>query len=61
MRYGSIGGSFPANTVQDATLSIGGGPDGSTISSMAGDTAFVAVYDGAFTAKQRDAMIPVGQ
>ncbi|WP_102803003.1 LamG-like jellyroll fold domain-containing protein [Klebsiella michiganensis] len=61
LRYGSIGGSFPANTVLDAALSIGGGPDGSTTSSMAGDIAFVAAYDGAFTAEQRDAMIPVGQ
>ncbi|HHS9616807.1 TPA: LamG-like jellyroll fold domain-containing protein [Raoultella planticola] len=61
LRYGSIGGSFPANTVLDAALSIGGGPDGSTTSSMAGDIAFVAFYDGAFTATQRDAMISVGQ
>lgn len=58
--YGNIGASFPSNTVLDSPLCIGGGIDGSTTSSMVGDIAFAAFYEGAFTATQRDAMIDVG-
>lgn len=61
LQYGTIGTNYPANTVLDNPLVIGGGPNGSTTASMNGDIAFAAYYDGAFTASQRDAMISVGQ
>lgn len=61
LQYGGISSSFPQNTVLNNPLAIGGAPTGSTASSMMGDVAFLAVYDGAFTATQRDGMIAVGR
>ncbi|WP_335952260.1 LamG-like jellyroll fold domain-containing protein [Klebsiella michiganensis] len=61
VRLGSIGTTFPTNASLLAPLVIGGDTTGSTTSSMLGDIAFVALYDGAFTATQRDAMISVGR
>ncbi|WP_407245737.1 LamG-like jellyroll fold domain-containing protein [Klebsiella pneumoniae] len=49
VRLGSIGTTFPANASLLAPLVIGGDTTGSTTSSMLGDIAFVALYDGAFT------------
>ncbi|MGQ5405352.1 LamG-like jellyroll fold domain-containing protein [Klebsiella michiganensis] len=60
LQYGTIGSGFPGNTSLDAAVSIGGDPGGLTTSSMHGDIAFNAYYDGAFTADQRDAMVSVG-
>lgn len=61
LQYGGISNAFPQNTVLNNPLSIGGHPSGSTASSMMGDLAFLAVYDGAFTATQRDEMVNVGR
>lgn len=61
VRLGSIGTDFPANASLLAPLVIGGDTTGSTTSSMLGDIAFVALYDGAFTQAQREAMVVVGQ
>lgn len=60
LQYGPIGTGFPENTSLDTAVSIGGDPNGLTTSSMYGDIACVAYYDGAFTADQRDAMVSVG-
>ncbi|CAI0909701.1 LamG-like jellyroll fold domain-containing protein [Serratia ficaria] len=60
LQYGTIGPSFPGNTSLDAAVSIGGDPNGLTTSSMHGDIAFVAYYDGAFGPEQRDLMADVG-
>lgn len=60
LQYGPIGTSFPANNLLDTPVSIGGDPNGSTTSSMAGDVAFLAFYDGAFSTEQRDAIVDVG-
>lgn len=60
LRFGTIGESMPANTILDHAMNIGGEPNGSTTSSMVGDIAFTAIYDGAFTAEQRDSMVSVG-
>ncbi|EKZ6373160.1 hypothetical protein RE069_000191 [Klebsiella aerogenes] len=60
LQYGTIGNTFPVNTVLDAALCIGGDPNGLTTSSMHGDIAFNSFYDGAFTSEQRDAMVNVG-
>ncbi|HBQ0466128.1 TPA: hypothetical protein L7I91_004784 [Klebsiella aerogenes] len=61
LQYGTIGAGFPDNTSLDKAMCIGGDPNGATTSSMYGDIAFNAYYDGAYTAEQRDAMISVGQ
>ncbi|EPG7345271.1 TPA: hypothetical protein N3322_002375 [Klebsiella pneumoniae] len=61
VQLGSIGTTFPANASLLAPLVIGGDTTGSTASSMLGDIAFVALYDGAFTQAQREAMVVVGQ
>lgn len=60
LQYGNIGNGLPNNTSLDTAVSIGGDPSGLTTSSMVGDIACVAYYDGAFTAEQRDAMVGVG-
>lgn len=60
LQYGPIGTGFPENTSLDKEVSIGGDPNGLTTSSMYGDIAFVAYYDGAFTTDQRDNMVNVG-
>ncbi|MGO4743096.1 LamG-like jellyroll fold domain-containing protein [Serratia quinivorans] len=60
LRYGDIGASFPVDTTLNTPMSIGGDPNGSTTSSMNGDIAFSAVYDGVFTVDQRDSMMSVG-
>ncbi|CAI2527866.1 LamG domain-containing protein [Serratia ficaria] len=60
LRFGNIGDSMPTNTTLDTALHIGGDPNGSITSSMSGDIAFTAIYDGAFTTEQRDAMVSVG-
>lgn len=61
LQYGPIGASFPENTSLDAAVSIGGDTNGLTTSSMYGDIAYAAYYDGAFTATQRDEMVAVGR
>lgn len=60
LQYGPIGSGFPENTTLDKAVSIGGDPNRLTTSSMVGDIAFLAFYDGAFTPEQRDAMVNVG-
>lgn len=61
LRYDNLDAWIPENTSLDTPLSIGGDPTGSTTSSMVGDIAFVAFYEGAFTATQRDEMVSVGR
>ncbi|CAI2511587.1 Uncharacterised protein [Serratia ficaria] len=61
LRYGSLGGTVAADRTLDTAMHIGGNPEGATTSSMRGDIAFCAVYDGAFSIEQRAAMIAVGQ
>ncbi|CAI2530653.1 Uncharacterised protein [Serratia ficaria] len=60
LRYGDISGNTALNQSLDTALHIGGDPGGSTTSSMLGDVAFAAIYDGAFTVEQRDSMPAVG-
>jgi hypothetical protein len=58
LRFGPAGGA--TNRTLDTAFNIGGDPSGSTTSSMIGDIAFSAVYDGAFTKEQRGGMLDVG-
>ncbi|WBF43772.1 LamG-like jellyroll fold domain-containing protein [Serratia rubidaea] len=61
LRFGDLGENIAPDQTLSTALAIGGGPDGKTTSSMRGDIAFLAMYDGAFSADQRTAMIAVGQ
>ncbi|MGO4746017.1 LamG-like jellyroll fold domain-containing protein [Serratia quinivorans] len=60
LRYGVLGDNVAQGQTLDTPLHLGGDPNGSTTSSMLGDVAFAAVYDGAFTIEQRDTMPDVG-
>ncbi|WP_234008581.1 LamG domain-containing protein [Serratia sp. MYb239] len=60
LRFGDLGDNIAADQTLSTPLHIGGGPEGKTTSSMHGDVAFTAVYDGAFSVEQRTAMIDVG-
>lgn len=61
LQYGTIGTGYPEGAVLAANMHIGGGLDLSTTSSMAGDIAFAAFYDGAFTVEQRAAAVALGR
>ncbi|CAI1593751.1 LamG domain-containing protein [Serratia quinivorans] len=60
LRFGVLGDNVAREQTLDTPLHIGGDPNGSTTSSMLGDVAFAAIYDGAFTTEQRDTMPVVG-
>ncbi|WP_413502499.1 LamG-like jellyroll fold domain-containing protein [Serratia proteamaculans] len=60
LRYGSVSGNTPLDQTLNTAMMIGGDHNGKTTSSMIGDIAFAAIYDGAFTTEQRDTMPAVG-
>lgn len=59
--FADIGESMPTDAVMNNPLFIGGNPGATTGSTMSGGVAFLSIYDGAFSATQRDAMIAVGR